>query len=123
MISAIILIFGSGILQAKTVNEKILDILLESKIVTPEKFQELKKQVEAEETEAAKLKAAAEKKATEGAKIDFKRGFSIESADGENKLRVSGRLHADYKLYLNNNPSNDSFLCSSGQTGLDWDLC
>ena len=118
MISALILIFGSVSSQAKTVNEKILDILLESKIVTPEKYQELKKQVEAEEAEVAKVKAAAEKKATEGAKIDFKRGFSIESADGENKLRVSGRLHADYKLYLNNNPSNDSFFVRRARLAL-----
>ena len=108
MISAIILIFGSSGLQAKTVNEKILDILLESKIVTPEKFQELKKQVEAEETEAAKIKAAAEKK-TEGAKIDFNRGITVKTADGENQIRLSGRFHGDYKKYVAENPNTDSF--------------
>jgi len=110
MLSALILVFGSTISQAKTVNEKILDILLESKIVTQEKFQELKQQVETEEAEVAKLKAAAEKKPTEGAKVNFQRGFSVESADGENKLNVSGRLHADYRYYLNNIPNTDSFL-------------
>ena len=37
-------LFGTPLLtQAKSVNEKILDILLESKIVTQEKYQELKK--------------------------------------------------------------------------------
>jgi phosphate-selective porin OprO and OprP len=96
--------------QAKTVNEKILDILLESKIVTEEKFQELKKQVEMEEAEVAKLKVAAEKKPTEGARVDFKRGFSIESADGENKLNLSGRFNGDYRLYLGDSPNNDTFL-------------
>ena len=95
-IFAFILITGPTSAQAKSVNEKILDILLESKIVTQEKYQELKKEVEAEEAEVAKFRAAAEKKPIEGAKIDFKRGFSIESLDGENKLEVvraaSGRL-------------------------------
>jgi len=94
---------------AKSVNEKILDILLESKIVSQEKYQELKKEVEAEDAEVAKLRAAAEKKSTEGAKVDFKRGLTIESADGENKVRFSGRLHADYKQYLGDNPNSDSF--------------
>ncbi len=108
---ALCFLFGTPLWsQAKTVNEKILDILLESKIVSPEKYQELKKQVEAEEAETAKLKAAAEKKAPEGAKVDFKRGFSVESADGANRLNLSGRIHADYRMFLNSSPNNDSFL-------------
>ena len=84
MVAALGFLFGTPLgSQAKTVNKKILDILLESKIVREEKFQELKKQVETEEAEVAKLKAAAERKPTEGARVDFTRGFSIESADGE----------------------------------------
>lgn len=96
--------------QAKTVNEKILDILLESKIVTQEKYQELKKAVEQEEAEVVKLKAAAEKKAVEGARISFRRGFTIESLDGENKFQLSGRFQGDYRHYLGNIPNTDSFL-------------
>jgi len=41
------------LLQAKTVNEKILDILLEGKIVSQEKYQELKQAVEQEEADVA----------------------------------------------------------------------
>ncbi len=104
-------LFGTPLVtQAKSVNEKILDILLESKIVTQEKYQELKSAVEKEEAEVVQLKAKAEAKPIEGAKISFKRGFSIESLDGENKLRFSGRLQADYRQFLGNNPNTDSFL-------------
>lgn len=109
---------GTSLSQAKSVNEKILDILLESKIVTQDKYQELKKQVETEEAEVAKLRVAAEKKTTPGAKIDFKRGFSIESADGENNLRLSGRLQADYKQYLGTDPNNDSFFIRRARLAL-----
>ncbi len=92
MLVALGFLFGTPLWsQAKTVNEKILDILLESKIVTPEKYQELKKQVETEEAEVAKIKAAAEKK-TEGPKIDFNRGITVKTADGENQIRLSGRF-------------------------------
>ena len=110
MVVAIGFFLGVPLLtHAKSVNEKILDILLESKIVTQEKYQELKQAVEQEEADVVKLKAAAEKQGVEGAKISFKRGFSIESLDGENKLQFSGRLHADYRHFLGNNPNTDSF--------------
>jgi phosphate-selective porin OprO and OprP len=96
--------------HAKSVNEKILDILLESKIVTQEKYQELKAAVEQEEAELVKLKAAAEKKEVEGAKITFNRGFSIESLDGENKFSMSGKFQGDYRHFLGDSPNSDSFL-------------
>jgi phosphate-selective porin OprO and OprP len=101
--------------QAKSVNEQILEILLNSKMVTPEKYQEMKKQAEAEEAELTRLRAlekkVKEEKAPAGnAKVDFKKGFTMESEDGENKLRLSGRLHADYRWFLNDNPNNDTFL-------------
>jgi phosphate-selective porin OprO and OprP len=96
--------------QAKSVNEKILDILLESKIVSQEKYQELKKQVEQEEAEVAKLRAAAEGKAPKGGQIDFNRGLTIKSADGENRIQLSGRFQGDYRHFLGDHPNNDSFL-------------
>ena len=104
-----------GGVQAKSVNEQILEILLNSKMVTPEKYQEMKKQAEAEEAELTRLRAlekkVKEEKAPAGnAKVDFKKGFTMESEDGENKLQFSGRLHADYRHFLNDNPNNDTFL-------------
>ncbi len=56
----------------------------------------------------AKVKAAAEKK-TEGAKIDFNRGITIKTADEENQIRLSGRFHGDYRKYVVEHPSTDSF--------------
>jgi phosphate-selective porin OprO/OprP len=101
--------------QAKTVNEQILEIMLNSKMVTPEQYQELKKQAEAEDAELQRLrtleKKVKEEKAPAGnAKVDFKKGFTVESEDGENKLQLSGRLHADYRQFLNDNPNIDTFL-------------
>jgi phosphate-selective porin OprO/OprP len=102
--------------QAASVNEQILEILLNSKMVTPEKYQELKNQAEAEDAELQRLRAL-EKKVKEekppavgNAKVDFKRGFTLESDDGENKFNLSGRLHADYRWFLNDSPNNDTFL-------------
>jgi phosphate-selective porin OprO/OprP len=101
--------------QARSVNEQILEILLNSKMVTPEKYQELKKQAEAEDAELQRLRAlekkVQEQKAPAGnAKVDFRKGFTMESEDGESKLKLSGRLHADYRWFLNDHPSNDTFL-------------
>ena len=81
-----------GGVQAKSVNEQILEILLNSKMVAPEKYQELKKQAEAEEAELNRLRAlekkVQEEKAPAGnAKVDFKKGFTISSADEESKLQ------------------------------------
>ena len=106
---------GSSRAQATSVNEQILEILLNTKMVTPEKYQEMKKQAEAEEAELTRLRAlekkVREEKAPAGnAKVDFKKGFTISSADEESKLSLSGRLHADYRHFLNDNPNNDTFL-------------
>jgi hypothetical protein len=53
--------------QANSVNEQILEILLNSKMITPEKYQELKKQAEAEDAELQRLRAL-EKKVKNGSR-------------------------------------------------------
>ena len=113
--------------QANSVNEQILEILLNSKMITPEKYQELKKQAEAEDAELQRLRAlekkVKEEKAPAGnAKVDFKKGFTMESEDGENKFHLSGRLHADYRWFLNDHPSNDTFLIRRARIAADGTL-
>ena len=105
-------LFGTPLLtQAKSVNEKILDILLESKIVSQEKYQELKTGRRTGRGRGGQTKGQSRGEAElKGPRFHFKRGFSIESLDGENKLRFSGRLQADYRQFLGNNPNTDSFL-------------
>ncbi len=100
--------FAEGSKPSKSVNDKILDILLEKKIIDKQKFEELKKEVQEEETQ--KKRAIAE----------FERGFFIETADKESRIRFDGRFQGDFKSYLGHHPDHASFfirrarLCMSG---------
>lgn len=95
--------------QNKSVNEKILDILIEKDAITKEQYQELKQQAQAEGRDKAP-------KAVAG----FNKGFYIESADKQHKIKFDGRLHLDFKTYLGDHPDHSSFfvrrarLCTSG---------
>jgi len=95
----------------KSVNERILEILIEKNIITKGQYGELLKQ--AKEEESAKEKEIAKKEeAPEKGKVTagFKRGFYIETADKKSKILLRGRFHGDFKAYLGDNPSHDSFL-------------
>ncbi len=95
--------------QKKSVNETILDILIEKEVITKEQHDALRKQAQAEEHDKAPTAAAG-----------FKKGFYIESADKQHKIKFDGRLHLDFKAYLGDHPEHSSFfvrrarLCTSG---------
>jgi phosphate-selective porin OprO and OprP len=90
--------------SAKTsVSEQILEILLARKIVSQEKYQELKEQVLAEQ-KAAK---AAEAKSYEIKHLRGK-GLAIESKDGQNSVRFTGRLQLDGKMFSRESGHNSS---------------
>jgi phosphate-selective porin OprO/OprP len=103
--------------QKKSVNEKILDILIEKDAITEEQYQTLKKQAQEEERD---------KMAT--AVAGFKKGFYIESADKQHKIKFDGRLHLDFKTYLGDHPDHSSFfvrrarLCTSGTLYKSYDF-
>lgn len=82
--------------ETKSVNEKILDILIQRQVITQEQYESLKKQAQ-EEEKAAKPKAVA----------GYNHGFYIESADKESMIRFDGRLHVDSRWFLGNMPHND----------------
>ena len=82
----------------KSVTEKILNILIEKKIINEAQYQEL----------MAQLKEEAKKKEKE-VRCGFKKGFYIETHDKSNKIKLAGRLHTDFKSYLGDHPGNSSF--------------
>lgn len=95
--------------QEKSVSERIVEILKERGILKEEEYEELKQLVEKENEEKATTP-----------KVTFKRGFSVETPDENFKLRLSGRLHTDFKAYGSSHPGNSTFyvrrarLCMEG---------
>jgi len=93
----------------KSVAEKILEILIEKKIISKQQYKDLLKEL-AEEEAAKKPKAVA----------GFKKGFYIQTVDKQSKIKFDGRFHGDFKSYLGDHPEHDSFfvrrarLCVSG---------
>jgi phosphate-selective porin OprO/OprP len=96
--------------KRKSVNEKILEILIEKQIITKEQYEELVRQVREEEEEVNQPKVMA----------GFNKGFYIETADKKSKIKFDGRFHGDFKTYLGDHPDHASFfvrrarLCASG---------
>ena len=93
----------------KSVSERIVEILKERGILKEEEYEELKQLVENEKEEKATVP-----------RVSFKRGFAVETPDENFKLKLSGRLHTDFKAYGSSLPGNSSFyvrrarLCMQG---------
>ena len=109
--------------EKKSVNERILEILIEKNILTKEQYEELLKQAKEEETEKSQpQKEIAAKKETKEepstVTAGFDDGFYIETADKKSRIELGGRLHADFKGYLGDNPQNDSFFVRRARLAL-----
>ena len=95
--------------EEQSLSERIVEILKERGILKEEEYEELKQMVEKEKEEKATTP-----------KVTFKRGFAMETPDENFKLRLSGRLHTDFKAYESSHPGDSSFyirrarLCVSG---------
>jgi phosphate-selective porin OprO/OprP len=81
-----------------SVNERILEILIEKSIITKEQYEKLRQLAQEEEIEK-KPKAVA----------GFNKGFYLESTDKQHKIKFDGRFHGDFKSYLGNHPDHSSF--------------
>jgi len=117
--------------KKKSVNERILEILIEKNIITRPQYEDLLKQAKEEES-ASKKEAAKEKEATEKKKVakkeeekkkpkvtaGFNNGFYLETADKESIIRIRGRFHGDFKAYLGDNPGHDSFFVRRARLAL-----
>ncbi|MBW2369792.1 MAG: hypothetical protein JRH15_18120, partial [Deltaproteobacteria bacterium] len=95
--------------KTQSVNERILEILIEKNIITKEQYKELRQLAQEEEIDK-KPKVVA----------GFNKGFYIESTDKQHKIKFDGRLQGDFKAYLGDHPDHSSFyirrarLCASG---------
>jgi len=113
LVVVITLLFTCSALAAekakKSVNERILEILIKKEIISKKQYEELKQL--AQEEESAK---------TPKAVVGFNKGFYIESTDKQHKIKFDGRFHGDFKAYLGDHPHHSSFfvrrarLCASG---------
>ena len=114
--------------KKKSVNERILEILIEKNILTKDQYEELLKQAKEEESRKSEPKKAtlAEEEKEKDEKEDespratagFKRGFYIESADKRSRLLIRGRIQGDFKGYLGDNPRHDSFFIRRARLAL-----
>jgi len=84
--------------QKQSVNERILEILIEKSIITKKQYEELR-QLAQEEQIDKKPKVV----------TGFDKGFYIESADKQHKIRFDGRFQGDFKSYLGDHPDHSSF--------------
>lgn len=92
--------------KKQTVNERIIEILIQNGVITQDQYEELKELArEEQQTEVAEKKAE-KPKAVAG--FD-KKGFYIESADKESQLRIGGRLHADGAVWVGDHPRSSTF--------------
>ncbi len=98
----------SGAAQAagtkKSVSDQILDILLEKKIITQEKYLALRRQVLAEQ-------AARKKEQNQRYQLKYRpaKGLSLERNDGSHGIALTGRLQLDAKAFTSDSGDNASF--------------
>ena len=72
---------------------------------------------------------AAEKSGKDEARLKYKDGFTLESADGENSLSIAGRVHADYRSFSEDGAGSSAadtfdirraYLGVKGKIAKDW---
>ena len=88
----------------KSVSDQILEILLEKKIITQEKYQDLRRQVLAEQ-------AAREKAQEQQYRLKYRpaKGLALEQNHGSNSIALTGRLQLDAKAFTSHSGDNASF--------------
>ena len=91
--------------------DNLLNKLRAKKLLTEAEYQEMRAEVEylalRAEVEAEKKRAEAEANKSDLI-AKFKDGFILESKDKQNSLAFIGRVHADYRYFTPNTPTNPS---------------
>jgi phosphate-selective porin OprO/OprP len=104
------ILFGLDGVQAKeekSVEEEVLDILKEKGTISIEKYEELKNKVEKERAKESKKP-----------RVGFKKGFSLETPDGNFKLQPYMKLRGQYKAFKSNHPTDNTFYMRTARLGL-----
>lgn len=80
----------------KSVNEKILDIMLEKGDITPQRYEDLRKEALEEKQATSSLPpVAAADPGPEGWKVYWNNGTRVERNDGMYKIKIGGRIQYD----------------------------
>ncbi len=88
----------------KSVSDQILEILLEKKIITPEKYEALRRQVLAERAERQRRRRRQYR-----VKYRPGKGLALERGDGADSLALTGRLQLDAKAFTSRSGDHASF--------------
>jgi phosphate-selective porin OprO/OprP len=93
--------------EEKTLEEEILEILKEKGTITNVEYEELQKKVEGEKAKEAKRP-----------RVGFKKGFSLETPDGNFKLQPYMKLRSQFKAFEADHPTNNDFYMRAARLGL-----
>lgn len=95
---------GPTVEGKKSVSDQILEILLEKKIITPEKYEALRRQVLAERAERDR-----QRRQQYRVKYRPAKGLTLERGDGVNSVALTGRLQLDAKAFTSHSGDHASF--------------
>ena len=99
----------------KSTVEKLLDILQQKGIITEEQHGDLTEELGVEEQELEEQKQVVQevkKKEEKRPRVGYKNGFYLETPDDKFKLKIGGRVFADFRAYNGGHPSNSEFYIS-----------
>ena len=99
----------------KSTVEKLLDILQQKGIITEEQHGDLTEELGVEKKELEEQKQVVQevkKKEENRPRVGYKNGFYLETPDDKFKLKIGGRVFADFRAYNSGHPSNSEFYIS-----------
>ena len=99
----------------ETVVDKLLDILQAKGIITEKQHNELKEELEVEKKSQKEQEEVVQKVKSWEEKlprVGYKNGFFLETPDKDFKLKIGGRVFADFRAYNSGHPSNSEFFIS-----------
>jgi phosphate-selective porin OprO/OprP len=101
LLAAVMLLAGSGVASAKTVNEKILDIMLQRGTISAQEYKSLKKEAQAE--------AKAMKAADSGWSVKWSNGFKVANKEAGHSLKFGGRIMWDWATIFHDDEFEEAF--------------
>ena len=109
----------------KSTVEKLLDILQQKGIITEEQHGDLTEELGVEEKELEEQKQVVQevkKKEENRPRVGYKNGFYLETPDDKFKLKIGGRVFADFRAYNSGHPSDSEFYISRARIYLSGTL-
>ncbi|MDX1779384.1 MAG: porin, partial [Thermodesulfobacteriota bacterium] len=109
----------------KSTVEKLLDILQQKGIITEEQHGDLTEELGVEEKELEEQKQIVQEvkaKEEKRPQVGYKNGFYLKTPDDKHKLKIGGRVFADFRAYNSGHPSDSEFYISRARIYLSGTL-